>query len=91
MKLALMLMYVQWVNRVCEHVKALGKRPMFWGDIIAAHPEDHSRTARGCNLHDMGLQSGTARDTNVQKALGEWRASVSVSGRSGLESDDSPA
>ena len=49
------VMYVQWVNRVCEHVKALGKRPMFWGDIIAAHPEAIKRTARGCNLYDLGL------------------------------------
>ena len=28
------VMYVQWVNRICEHVKAIGKRPMFWGGIL---------------------------------------------------------
>lgn len=32
-------MYVDWIRKVCEHVKARGKRPMFWGDIILAHPE----------------------------------------------------
>ena len=61
-------MYVQWVNRVCEHVKALGKRPMFWGDIIAAHPEaikelpedvicmtwDYSPTPREINVKSFG-------------------------------------
>ena len=32
-------MYVEWIKRVCDHVISLGKRPMFWGDIIANHPE----------------------------------------------------
>lgn len=32
-------MYIEWVNKVCDHVKSLGKRPMFWGDIIIGRPE----------------------------------------------------
>ncbi len=32
-------MYIEWLNKVCAHVMELGKRPMFWGDIIIGHPE----------------------------------------------------
>lgn len=32
-------MYVDWTGKICRHVKELGKQPMFWGDIILAHPE----------------------------------------------------
>lgn len=32
-------MYVDWLDKVCRHVLALGKRPMFWGDVILAEPE----------------------------------------------------
>ena len=60
------VMYVQWVNRVCEHVKALGKRPMFWGDIIAAHPEAIKELPEDviCMTWDY---SPTPREINVKK------------------------
>lgn len=32
-------MYVDWIAKVCTHVKELGKRPMFWGDVILADPD----------------------------------------------------
>ena len=32
-------MYVDWLAKVCRHVQELGKRPMFWGDVILADPE----------------------------------------------------
>lgn len=59
-------MYIQWVNRVCEHVKSLGKRPMFWGDIIAAHPETIRELPEDiiCMTWDYSLAPG---DTNVRK------------------------
>jgi len=31
-------MYVDWVGKVCEHVKKKGLRPMFWGDVIVEDP-----------------------------------------------------
>lgn len=60
------VMYVQWVNRVCEHVKALGKRPMFWGDIIAAHPEAIKELPEDviCMTWDY---SPTPREINAKK------------------------
>ena len=59
-------MYIQWVNRVCEHVEEIGKRPMFWGDIIAAHPETIKELPKDiiCMTWDYGLAPG---DTNVRK------------------------
>lgn len=32
-------MYVDWVRKICDHVRQLGKQPMFWGDVIVAKPE----------------------------------------------------
>ena len=32
-------MYVDWIGKVCAHVKEMGLRPMFWGDVILAEPE----------------------------------------------------
>ncbi len=32
-------MYVDWIGKICAHVKELGLRPMFWGDVILADPE----------------------------------------------------
>lgn len=59
-------MYLDWVNRVCEHVVALGKRPMFWGDIIASHPETIRELPENiiCMTWDYGLAPG---DDNVRK------------------------
>lgn len=32
-------MYVDWIEKVSSHVKELGFRPMFWGDVIIEDPE----------------------------------------------------
>ncbi len=32
-------MYVDWIGKICAHVKDLGMQPMFWGDVILAEPE----------------------------------------------------
>lgn len=32
-------MYVDWIAKVCAHVKEMGRRPMFWGDVILEDPE----------------------------------------------------
>jgi len=31
-------MYVDWVKKICDHVKSKGLRPMFWGDVIVEDP-----------------------------------------------------
>lgn len=31
-------MYVDWVKKICAHVKQKGLRPMFWGDVIVEDP-----------------------------------------------------
>ena len=77
-------MYVQWVNRVCEHVKALGKRPMFWGDIIAAHPEAIKELPEDV-ICMTGDYSPTPREINVKK-LWENGAHQYLSRCSGMES-----
>ena len=59
-------MYIRWVNRVCEHVKELGKRPMFWGDIVASHPETIRELPEDiiCMTWDY---SPAPTDTNVRR------------------------
>ncbi len=32
-------MYVDWIGKICSHIKEMGLRPMFWGDVILAEPE----------------------------------------------------
>lgn len=32
-------MYLDWVAKICAHVKEKGLRPMFWGDVILTEPE----------------------------------------------------
>ncbi len=32
-------MYVEWIGKICSHIKEMGLRPMFWGDVILAEPE----------------------------------------------------
>lgn len=33
-------LYIDFVRELCEHVKAKGRVPMFWGDIILHFPDD---------------------------------------------------
>ncbi len=32
-------MYLDWIGKICAHVKEMGLQPMFWGDVILAEPE----------------------------------------------------
>jgi hypothetical protein len=32
-------LYIDFLNKIIAHVKAHGKTPMFWGDIVVHHPE----------------------------------------------------
>ncbi|MBQ8639470.1 MAG: beta-N-acetylhexosaminidase [Lachnospiraceae bacterium] len=59
-------MYVEWVNKVCDHLRELGRRPMFWGDIIAAHPERIRELPQDiiCMTWDYCLAPG---DDNVRR------------------------
>lgn len=59
-------MYIDWINKISAHAKELGKRPMFWGDIIAAHPETIKELPEDiiCMTWDYGLNPG---DTNVRR------------------------
>lgn len=38
-EIGILRLYVDFLKRLCEYVKSLGKRTMFWGDIILANPE----------------------------------------------------
>lgn len=59
-------MYIEWINKICVHAKKLGKRPMFWGDIIASHPESIRELPEDiiCMTWDYGLNPA---DTNVRR------------------------
>lgn len=59
-------MYLDWINKISAHAKELGKRPMFWGDIIAAHPETIKELPEDiiCMTWDYCLSPG---DTNVRR------------------------
>lgn len=39
-------MYVDWVEKVSTHVKELGFRPMFWGDVIIEEPSNMDQLPR---------------------------------------------
>lgn len=32
-------MYADYITRLCEHVRELGREPMMWGDIAVSDPE----------------------------------------------------
>ncbi len=32
-------MYVDWIGKICSHIKGMGLQPMFWGDVILAEPD----------------------------------------------------
>ncbi len=32
-------LYTDFLNQVCDAVRETGKRPMYWGDVLLAHPE----------------------------------------------------
>ena len=36
-------MYVDWIGKIANHVKELGFRPMFWGDVIIEDPSQMSQ------------------------------------------------
>ncbi len=59
-------LYVDFLKRLCEHVKSLGKRTMFWGDIILAKPELIHELPEDviCLNWDYGTE---VQDTNVRK------------------------
>lgn len=38
-EIGIIRLYVDFLKRLCEYVKSLGKSTMFWGDIILANPE----------------------------------------------------
>ena len=50
--------YMGYVNRICEAVKAQGKHPQFWGDILLKHPEAADR----CPEHAIVLNWNYAAD-----------------------------
>ena len=39
-------MYVDWIKKIAQHVKDLGFRPMFWGDVIIEDPEKINQLPR---------------------------------------------
>lgn len=59
-------LYIDFVKKLCEVVKENNKRPMFWGDIIAAQPESIKELPEDviCLTWDYG---DCMEDTNVRK------------------------
>ena len=59
-------LYVDFLKRLCEYVKSLGKQTMFWGDIILAKPELIRELPEDviCLNWDYGTE---VKDTNTRK------------------------
>ena len=49
--------YLGFLLKVCEAVRRLGKRPMFWGDIVLRHPELVARLPKDLVALDWGYEA----------------------------------
>lgn len=58
--------YVEFVNKVCSVVKAHGKRPMFWGDIILGNPDLYKKLPDDIICLNWDYGEGV-QDTNAKK------------------------
>ena len=48
--------YLGFLLKVCDEVRAHGKRPMFWGDIVLKHPELIARLPKDLIALDWGYE-----------------------------------
>ncbi len=48
--------YLEFILKVFDCVRALGKRPMFWGDIVLKHPELVARLPKDVIALDWGYE-----------------------------------
>ena len=48
--------YLGFLLKVCDEVRALGKRPMFWGDIVLKHPGLIARLPKDLIALDWGYE-----------------------------------
>ena len=58
--------FCEFVSKVCSEVRARGKRPMFWGDVVLTHdatPEHHANLASLRNHNPIALVWGYEPDT----------------------------
>lgn len=58
--------YVEFVNKVCSIVKAHGKRPMFWGDIILGNPDLYKKLPSDIICLNWDY-ADKVQDTNAKK------------------------
>jgi hypothetical protein len=69
--------FCEFVAKVCEQVRAHGKRPMFWGDVVLTHdatPEHHAQL-ESLRQHDpIALVWGYEPDTPFDAWLGRVRS-----------------
>jgi hypothetical protein len=65
--------YLEFVAKVAAHVRALGKRPMFWADIALSHPEHVGDIPRDL----VALAWGYEPDAPFEK----WCAELGAAGR----------
>ncbi len=52
------VVYLEFLNKVCRHVRSFGKTPMFWGDVVLHHPELTQRLPDEAVLLNWGYEAG---------------------------------
>ncbi|MEO0483666.1 MAG: hypothetical protein AAF138_08570 [Planctomycetota bacterium] len=67
--------YYDYVNRVAEHVHRLGKKPMLWADIAAAHPDAITRFPPGSIAAVWGYEPDTPFEEQIDllREIGDSR------------------
>ena len=55
--------YISFVEKVCQYVVELGRRPMFWGDIILRSPEMLKRLPEGTICLNWGYSPVQTEDS----------------------------
>lgn len=60
--------YIEFVRKLCEHVISRGRIPMFWGDIISAHPEYVAELPKETICLNWGYSPEITEDTTVRFA-----------------------
>jgi hypothetical protein len=52
-----------FLRQLCDHIRSLGKQPMFWGDVVAAHPETLQQLPQGVICLNWGYSPEVTEDT----------------------------
>ena len=64
-------LYMPFVRKLCEHVAAAGRTPMFWGDIVLRFPEAVNQLPEGTICLNWGYAADVCEDsTRILAAAG---------------------